>query len=184
MTGQEKAAPRIYTQYPRSSTWLYNGTTIVHFLLGGLGIVLGYHSSWLAYLGILYAGVAFIQMYVIMPLKVCPNCVYYRTENSVCISGLNVVSRQIAKPGDGSNFSNRAKGLFCHNNLYMAALILPIILMIPALVLNFSITLLVLWLIVVGLLLFRIFVLFKKIACVHCAAKQDCPNAQSMGIAN
>ncbi|MFC1938877.1 hypothetical protein ACFLWM_01820 [Chloroflexota bacterium] len=175
---------KVHTKYPISSVLIYNGTTIAHFVLGGLGIIYGYSFSWLGNLfGALYLVFAFAQMYILMPLKVCPNCVYYGMEDSVCISGMNVVSRRIAKKGDIKQFPNRSKGLFSHNNLYMASLIIPIAAIIPALVLNYSPFILAVLIAVVGLLIFRIFVVFKRIACVYCAAKKLCPNAQSMGIA-
>ncbi|MFC2010673.1 hypothetical protein ACFLUR_00040 [Chloroflexota bacterium] len=170
-----------YTRYPLSSILIYNSTTILHFLLGGIGIILGYNSLIGYILGSLYLAFSFAEMYVHMPLKVCPNCVYYKLDDSICISGLNVVSRKVAKEGSIENFPNRAKGLFCSNNLYIAALVIPIIAMIPALVLNFSFILLAILIVMVGLLLFRFFVVFTKIACVHCRAKNICPQAQSMG---
>jgi len=173
---------QLYTRYPTSSIFIYNGTTVLHFLLGGIGIILGY-SSLIGYiLGSLYLAFSFAEMYVHMPLKVCPNCVYYKLDNSVCISGLNVVSRKVAREGNVKDFPSRAKGLFCSNNMYIASLVIPIIAMIPALILNFSFLVLTILLIVVGLLLFRFFVIFTKIACVHCRAKNVCPQAQSMGL--
>ena len=90
----------------------------------------------------------------------------------------------MAKEGDLRDFSKRAKGLLSHNNLYMAALFIPIIAMIPALILAFSPTVLGMLLTVLALLLFRFFVVFPKTACIHCAAKYKCPNAQAMGLAN
>jgi hypothetical protein len=62
--------------------------------------------------------------------------------------------------------------------------VIPIIAMIPALVLNFSFSVLAILLVVVILLLFRFFVLFPKEACIHCAAKQICPQAEAMGLRN
>jgi hypothetical protein len=121
-------------------------------------------------------------MYVVMPLKVCPNCVYYGMGNGLCISGLNLISRKVAKQGDLKDFPNRAKGILCHNNMYIASLVLPIIVMIPALIINFSWLVLTLLLVVVTLLLFRFFIMFTKIVCLHCAAKNICPNAISMGL--
>jgi len=56
--------------------------------------------------------------------------------------------------------------------------------MIPALLLNFSFSLLAIFLAVVGLLLFRFFVIFSKIACIHCYAKHKCPQAEAMGVRN
>lgn len=54
--------------------------------------------------------------------------------------------------------------------------------MIPALILNFSTLLLVIFLAVVGLLLFRFFVILTRIACVLCRAKYRCPQAEAMGL--
>ncbi|UCH32548.1 MAG: hypothetical protein JSV05_03985, partial [Candidatus Bathyarchaeota archaeon] len=143
---------QVYTRYPLSSILIYNGTTITHYLLGGIGIILGY-NSWIGYLiGLLYIAFSFTEMYLHMPLKVCPNCVYYKLDNSLCISGLNIVSRKIAKEGNIKDFANRAKGLFCPNNLYIASLIIPIVAIIPALILDFSVPVLAILLIVVGLL--------------------------------
>jgi hypothetical protein len=183
MSSQREKA-QVYTRYPLSSFLIYEGATILHFVLGGVGIILGYSfSSWAGYIvGSAYLVFAFVQMYVIMPLTVCPNCVYYRMNDARCISGLNIISKRIAKEGDLKDLTKRGEGLFCHNNLYMAALVVPIIAMIPALILNLSLVLLLIFLAVVGLLLFRIFVVFTRIACVHCSAKNVCPNAKAMGL--
>jgi len=183
MTNKQTGKARIYTRYPRSSIIVYDGTTIAHYILGGIGIMLGYNFSWVSILlGVLYMLFSFFQMYVLMPFKVCPNCVYYRIEDSLCISGMNVVSRRMAKQGNLEDFPSRGQGLLCHNNLYMASLFIPVIALIPALVLNFTFVLLAIFVVVLGLLLFRFFVLFPRIACIHCAAKGQCPNAQAMGL--
>jgi len=177
----DKKKAELYTRYPLLNILNYNGTTILHYSLGGFGIILGYDFNWAAYVfGGLYLTFAFSQMYLLMPLKVCPNCVYYQLENSICISGLNVFSRKIAKEGDIKDFANRSKGPLCPNNLYLAALIIPIIAIIPTLVLNFSFGLLAVFLAVLALLIYRFFVVFSKVACVHCRAKNICPNARSM----
>jgi hypothetical protein len=179
MTLQKK--PTLYTRYSLSSILIYNGATVAHFVLGGIGIILGY-ASWIGYLlGLLYLAFSFIEMYLLMPLKVCCNCVYYKLDNSRCISGLNLVSRKIAKEGNVATFPNRAKGLFCPNNLYIASLAVPILAILPALILKFSLPVLFILLILMGLLLFRFFVIFPKIACVNCRAQNICPQAQAMG---
>lgn len=173
---------KLYTRYPLSRVLIYNGTTAIHYALGGIGIIVGY-NSWIGYLlGSLYLAFSFIEMYVIMPFKVCPNCIYYRLDNSLCISGLNVVSRKIAREGTMKDFPKRAQGIFCPNNLYLATLVIPIILMIPALFINFTFLLFIILLVIIGLLLFRFFVIFPKMACLHCRAKNICPNAQAMGL--
>jgi hypothetical protein len=178
-----EAKAEVYVRYPVSSLLVYNGVTVLHFLLGGIGIMVGYKLSWTGYLfGSLYLIFAFGQMYVMMPLTVCPNCLYYRMENALCTSGLNAVSKKIAREGDPELFSSRAKGLLCHNNLYMAALFIPIVALIPALFINFTFLLLIILLAVVGLLLFRLFVIFGRMACLHCSAKYECPNAAATGV--
>jgi hypothetical protein len=161
---REKTKAKLYTRYPLSSVLIYNGSTVLHFLLGGVGIAHGYSfSSWAGYaFGAMYLVLAFAEMYVLMPLKVCPNCVYYKAQDSLCISGLNIISKRIAQPGDPKNFARRAEGVLCPNNLYMASLIVPIIAIIPALIINFSITLLGIFAALVGLLLFRFFGLVKQ----------------------
>lgn len=172
-----------FIQYPVSSVFIYNGTTTLHYILGSLGIVAGYQASVPALVSsIIYLLFALFQMYLLMPLTVCPNCVYYRIEDALCVSGMNLFSRKLAKQGDLNRFADRSKGIFCHNNLYMAALLIPILAMLPALFINFTYLLLFLFLSVLALLLFRIFIIFPKIACVHCAAKKGCPNAINMGI--
>jgi hypothetical protein len=172
--------PKLYTKYPLSSVLIYNSVTIAHYALGGIGIFLGY-TSWMGnLLGSLYLAFAFLEMYVHMPLKVCPNCVYFKLANSLCISGLNIVSRKIAKEGDVKQFPSRAGGMFCPNNLYIASLVIPIVAIIPALILDFSFVVLAILLVVIGLLIFRFFVIFPKLACVYCRAKNICPQAQSM----
>jgi hypothetical protein len=175
---------RLYTRYPLTSVFLYNGVTIAHYVLGGVGIILGYDSWFGTILGALYLIFAIVQMYVLMPIEVCPNCVYFRLENSLCISGLNVISQKLARDGDPKNFANRAKGGLCPNNLYIASLVIPIVAMIPALFINFSFVVLAIFVVVIGLLLFRFFYLFTHVACVHCRAKSVCPNAKSMGISS
>jgi hypothetical protein len=175
------ARPVLYTRYPVMSVIIYNAITLLHFLLGGAGLMLGYPHWWGYFLGAAYLVFAFTEMYYLMPLKVCPNCPYYRLKDSLCISGLNLVSRKIAGEGNIKAFSNRAKGLVCPNNLYIASLGIPILAIIPALALNFSWLELIVLLLLVGLLVFRFFVIFPKIACVHCRAQNVCPQAQSMG---
>ncbi len=177
-----KASLTLYTRYPLTSVITYNGMTVLHFLLGGAGLILGY-SFWPGYLiGSIYLVFAFTEMYALMPVKVCPNCPYYKLDNSLCISGLNLVSRRFAKEGKAKDFSNRAKGAFCPNNLYIAGFVIPIVVLVPAIILNFSYIVLGILLAMVGLLAFRFFVLFRKIACGHCRAKNICPNARSMGL--
>lgn len=179
---RSESKPKIYVRYPPSGLFIYNGSTALHYLIGGAGMMVGYSSVAGYVVGGVYLAFAFLQMYVVMPLAVCPNCVYYRLKDSLCVSGMNVVSRRFAAEGDLKAFGNRGQGILCHNNLYMAALFMPIVAIIPALAMSFSFPLLALLLSVVALLLFRMLVIFPRVACVHCAAKHECPNAGAMGL--
>jgi hypothetical protein len=174
----------LFTRYPISTPWIYNGATVLHFGLGGAGIFLGYGSvGWLGTLvGVLYLVFAFGEMYLLMPLKVCPNCVYYALDNARCVSAVNLLSSRIARKGSTAGFAKRAEGVVCPNNLYMISLFLPIVAAIPALILGFSLLLLGILLGLVALLLFRFFVIFPKLGCLHCRAKHICPQAASMGV--
>ncbi len=186
MARQKKERAELYKRYPATSILIYHGTTILHFVLGGIGIALGYSfAAWAGTLfGASYLVLALAEMYVLMPLAVCPNCVYYRMSESVCITGLNWIARKFAKAGDARDFPKRAEGVLCPNNLYIASLVIPLIAMLPALVVNFSFLLLALFLVVLGLLLFRFFVIFPKLACLHCHAKFKCPQAGALGVRN
>lgn len=179
----DEKKPELYTKYPLKNVLIYNGTTVLHFLIGTIGIIIGYsflHFNWL--FGMIYLVFAFGQMYIMMPLVVCPNCVYYRMEGGRCTSGLNILSRKIAKQGDLKNFGKRAEGLFSHNKMYMGSLFAPIAVLIPALILNFTLLLLILFILVIILLMFRFVIVFQKTACIHCRAKKVCPNAKAMGL--
>jgi hypothetical protein len=184
MENGKKEKVSLFTRYPVTSVLIYNGTTMLHFLLGGAGIMLGYgFSSWAGYLfGVLYLLFSFTEMYIVMPLTVCRNCVYYRLEGALCISGLNILSKKMSKEGDPKNFQLRAKGMFCLNNMYIASLVIPILAVLAALFVNFSMPLLIIFLILMGLMAFRFFVIFSRIACIHCRAKFLCPQAEQMGV--
>ncbi len=179
----EGKAP-LYTRYPLSSLLIYNGSTVLHFLLGGFGIMFGYgFSSWAGWVfGSLYLAFAFTEMYVLMPLTVCPSCVYRRLEDARCINGLNLLSERLVQPQPASDFPRRAQGLLCANNRYMAALGIPVLAVIPALVINFSLVLMFVLLALLGLLAYRFFVIFPKVACLHCRSKFVCPQAGQMGV--
>jgi 4-hydroxybenzoate polyprenyltransferase len=181
---QQMSRAKLYKRYPLANILIYNGSTVLHFLLGGVGIMLGYSlwKEWAYGAGIIYLLFAFGEMYVLMPLVVCPKCVYYRLKDGVCISGLNVVSRKVARAGKGEDFGQRAQGVLSPNNLYMVSLVLPLLALIPALVINFSWMLLGVFAVILGLLLFRFFVIFPQLACLHCQAKYICPQAGMMGV--
>ena len=183
MQGRERGPrQKAHRVYPASSVLAYETVTVAHYLLGSVGILIGFGAfDWAPWAALAYALFAFGQMYVAMPLMVCRNCVYHRMEGARCVSGLNRVARRIAREGRLEDFEKRAGGL-SHNKLYMASFIIPIVAIAVALVMEHSVVALLLLVAVVALFAVRFFVLFKRVACPHCMAKHRCPNARSMGI--
>jgi hypothetical protein len=172
----------VYTRYPLRNVAIYNGVTAAHFGLGAAGLIVGYgrwpEAAWAA--GLVYLAFALGQMYVLMPLTVCPSCVYRRIDGGRCVSAMNLVSERIAPLADPDDFPLRARGVLCHNNLYMASLIAPLALLLPALLLDFGWPLLSIYIAIVALFVLRLFVIFPRVACGVCAAKGRCPNAKAM----
>lgn len=163
---------------------MYNGITLAHYALGALGAVLGY-QRWPALgwtLGMAYLVFALAHIHVIMPLAVCPSCAHRRMQGARYVSAMNLVSARLVPPKDPADFSRRAAGVFCRNNLSLASLATPLLIMLPALGLAFSAVLLAVFLAVAALLAFRVFVVFPRVACGHCAPKGRCPNAQVVGL--
>ena len=177
-------AATVYRVYPWSSVALYNGVTLLHFGLGTAGLIVAY-DRWPALalaVGGAYLVFALAQMYVMMPLVVCPSCVYRTMSGARCVAAMNILSARLTATRPLEEFPRRGSGILCHNNLYLGSLIAPLPLMVPGLIVNFAPVGLALLLTVALLLAFRFFVVFKRTACPHCAAKGRCPNAQAMGI--
>jgi hypothetical protein len=174
----------LYNRYPISSVLIYNSATIIHFFIGGL--IIGYSKTILnnlgIYLGLLYFSLSFINMYVIMPFQVCKNCVYYKIGDSLCISGLNRLSKKLFKTAPIENLSKRAEGLLCPNNSYIASLVFPMLCGIPLLIHKFNTALFLLEMFLFALFIIRFFYIIPKLACVHCRSKFVCPQAGQMGV--
>jgi hypothetical protein len=175
---------KLHHRYPFSTIAVYNGSTIIHFVLGGIILCQTnrFFGSFGYILGIVYVLGSLLEMYLIMPLQVCRNCVYFGLENGRCVSGLNLLSKKLAIRGSTQNFSRRAEGLFCPNNIYLFSLAFPIIGGIPILVVNFSIQLLLLVASLFLLLIIRFFFIIPRLACLHCLSKFICPQAGQMGV--
>jgi hypothetical protein len=174
----------LYTRYPINSILIYNGSTILHFLVGS--VILSFSSRFFGVSGIVFASlyftVALAEMYIFMPLQVCRNCTYFRLGNSLCISGLNVPAKKFFKEGNPSDFPKRAQGIFCPNNLYLASLIFPLLCGVLILIFHFSTVVFVLEIGLFLLLVARFFLIIPKLACVHCLSKFMCPQAGQMGV--
>ena len=174
----------LYNQYPLSSVFIYNASTILHFMAGGLLLCATnkFIGPWGIAIGLLYILFAHFEMYIMMPLQVCKNCSYFRLDGGLCISGLNMIAKKIARLGNPSDFPKRAEGFFCPNNIYIFNLVLPILCGIPILIFNFSWLLLLLEVSLFLLLAIRFVFIIPQLACVHCLSKSVCPQAGQMGV--
>jgi hypothetical protein len=171
------------THYPSSYIFLYNSSTILHFFLGAFALVIGYDFLWFKYLfGLFFLLFAFINMYIIMPLVVCPHCPYFSLEKSLCVSGLNIIANLITTKGNVKCFVKRNEGLVSHNNLIKLSLYLPFILILPAFFINLSIGLIIISFLLIGSIAFRLIYLIPVISCGHCRVKAQCPNAKKLKI--
>jgi len=137
-----KSQSTLYTQYPFPA-WLYTTASPWRILCSAdrrfPGVQRLGSGLWAVRAGLAVLVWADVSDHA---MRVCPNCAYYRLDGARCISALNLLSRRIAGPGRPVDFASVPGGRSCHNNLYLAALIAPIPLMIVGLVLNFSATLL------------------------------------------
>ncbi len=171
---------KTYKRYPILTVLLFNTITILVYLLGSFGIMLGYNFSWagniVGYIYFIFAGV---QMVLILPIFVCPNCVYFHMDGSRCMSALNIFSKRIAKPGNEKDFFKRQEGLLCSNHLSIIALFIPVLIMIHALIFNFSLLLLMVFLLTIDLITLRSLVILPKMICKYCLARQNCPSVSS-----
>jgi len=168
-----------------ASVLFYNGLTLAHYLTGAGVLLAAYRERpFLAWpLALAYLVFAVVQFYVLMPLCVCPGCVYRSISGSRCVAGLNALSARL-RPSAGAvaEFEERSQGVLCHNTLYVAALVAPPLLAIPGLVLAFS------WLtaslagVVLLLIAVRVEVVFRHLGCPHCLARRWCPNARAMHV--
>jgi hypothetical protein len=175
---------KLYNRFPISSILIYNSSTIIHFVIGSLILAQSRHflGNWGVLAAYGYLILALVEMYVVMPYKVCVNCVYFRLENGVCVSGLNVVAQRFFTSLPTQDLTRRARGLLCPNNLYIGFLIFPIVVGVPLLIGTFSMFLLSMELFLFILLVVRFFIIIPRLACVHCLSKFVCPQAGQMGV--
>ena len=142
--GQASAAPdeaRSFRRYPLWRVLCLNGLTVAHYLLGCAAILLAYRSyplvGWPC--GLAYLVFATVQLYVLMPLVVCPGCVYRSVRGGRCPSDLNLLSARLCAPSPSAlEFQERSHGALCQSSLCLWAWVVPVPLALPGLVVSFS----------------------------------------------
>jgi len=170
--------PRAFRRYPLWRVLGLNLLTLGHYLVGCAAVLAAYRSypvvGWP--LGVGYLVFAVVQLYVLMPLVVCPGCVYRTMRRARCASGLNLLSARLCPPAPPpGGFEERGNGAMCQNSLCLWSWILPVPFALPGLVLSFSWQALGLTVAVAVLATVRIAVVERLAVCPHCLARRWCP---------
>ena len=121
-----------------------------------------------------------MQLYVLMPLVVCPACVYRSIRDGRCASGLNLVSARLCPPtAHAGAFAERTQGALCQSSLCFWSWVAPVPLAVPGLAVSFSWLALTLTAAVVVLTVIRLTVVMRLAVCPHCLARRWCPMARA-----
>jgi hypothetical protein len=181
-TVDEARGSRSFRRYPLWRVLCLNGLTLGQYVVGCAAILVAYRGypilGWP--IGLAYLVFAVVQLYVLMPLVVCPGCVYRTVRDGRCASGLNLVSARLCPPSAGaSGFEERAHGALCQSSLCLWSWVLPVPLALPALAVSFSWLGLTLTAAVAVLAVIRLAVVERLVVCSHCLARRWCPVARA-----
>jgi hypothetical protein len=191
-TGQEAGAAAEAPSsglFRRYSLWRVlglNGITLLHYAVGCAAIALSYRRypivGWPVALA--YFVFAVVQLYILMPLVVCPACVYSSIRDGRCANGLNVISARLSRsPVPRAGFEERTHGALCQSSLCLWSLVSPLPLAVPGLAISFSWIGLALTLAVAALAGVRLAYIVPRAVCSHCLARRWCPAARSGRVA-
>jgi hypothetical protein len=173
---------RSFRRYPLWRVLLTNGLTFVHYIAGASAIVVAYPNhpilGWP--IGLAYFVYAVVQLYVLMPLVVCPGCVYASIPGGRCSSGLSLIAARLRPaPAQSAGFENRAQGALCQSSLCLWSLAAPLPIALPGLVVSFSWIGFAFNLAVAALTAVRLTGVFRLVVCSHCLARRWCPVART-----
>ena len=177
--------PRSFRRYPLWRVLVVNGLTVIHYVAGASAIVFAYPNhpilGWP--IGLAYLVYAMVQLYVLMQLLVCPGCVYRSIQGGRCPSALNLISARLRAPAQMAGFETRAQGALCQSSLCLWALLVPLPIALPGLVISFSWAGLAFSLRVATLTMVRLAGVFRLVVCSHCLARRWCPVAKARRLA-
>ncbi len=160
---------RIYEQgledYPKANMILGN-------LIMLLWIALGTIACWFLYplAGWVYLGSAVIMVYVVLRKLVCTNCYYY---DKWCGIGWGKLSALFFKKGNIEDFDTSI-GLKLAPFAYGILSLIPLILLIISIILEFTASKLLILLLLLSISVFSGTISRKK-ACVECKMRLICP---------
>lgn len=162
----------------------YTGLTLLHYGLGTALLLVAYRLvPTLAWpLAVSYLVFAVAQRYVFMPAVVCPGCAYLTIDGGRCPCGANLLAARLTRLSAASGgFASRATGALAPRKLDLASLVLPLLLVLPALLFAHS------WLALalaatVGLLVVLRLALIEPSHCARCLERRWCPLRQARTI--
>jgi hypothetical protein len=128
-----------FRRYPLWRVVGFDAFTAAHFALGCAAVLVAWHArpivAWPV--GLAYLVFATVQSFVLMPLVVCPGCVYRTVAGARCPSGLNVLSARLCPPAtDTAEFRRRACGPLCQTSLSLCSWVFPLPMALAGLVLQ------------------------------------------------
>ena len=154
-------------EYPKS--WIISGN-----LMMILWIALGTIACWLFYpiIGLVYLAFAIKMIYVVLRRLVCTNCYYY---DKWCSMGWGKLSAVFFKKGNTEDFKT-STGIKLAPLTYGLLSIIPVILIIVSTIHKFSISRIVV-LILLLLISFYSGTISRKKACRECKMRLMCPGS-------
>ena len=179
--GDQAPGPRPFRRFALWRVLSLDGLAVLHYTAGCLAILAAYrgHPVLAWPLGLTYLVFATVQLFVLMPLVVCPGCVYRTIRDGRCPSGLNLISARLCPPSPNAlEFRERSHGALCQSKLTWWSWIAPLPLALPGLALSFSWTAAAPTALVVALIAIRRLA-SRRAVCPHCLAHRWCPASRA-----
>lgn len=177
-TVDQAPGPGSFKRHPLWRVLCLNGLTVFHYVVGCAAILAAYRSypivGWPV--GLAYFVFATVQFYVLMPLVVCPGCVYRTVRGGRCPSGLNLISARLCPPSASAiEFRERTHGPLCQSSLGLLSWVLPVPLALPGLIVSLSGMAAIITTTVAVLTVVRLAIVTRHALCSHCLAQRWCP---------
>ncbi len=150
-----------------SSTGIIIGNALMLILIALGAIACSYFSPILMYS---YLAFSIIMVFLVLRKLVCTNCYYYGKK---CAIGWGKLSAVFFKKGDINKFSSN-KGIKIAPIVYGIISFVPIVLIIIAIILDFSITKLIVLVLLLALSAYSGSIGRKK-SCIKCKMRLICP---------
>jgi hypothetical protein len=175
-----RPAVSLFRRYPVWRVIALDVFTVAHFALGCAAILIAWRwqpiVAWPV--GLAYLVFATVQSFVLMPLVVCPGCVYRAVSGGRCPTGLNLLSARLCPPvTDTAEFRRRTCGPLCQTSLSLCSWVFPLPVALAGVALHLSWPAAVLTAALVASLPLRV-VIGRAAVCPRCLSRRWCPAAR------